>query len=179
MPKIATHPSSSFSLATVHLIQVMSVLAPINQKEIGCKRAALWVQTKGPSSTALPPAQSQGSSVSKSRSKAAATTLHLWTAPPSSDHACSGGFSAQWGLVSQWLAVVLRLSKGLPSPTLSLLSFWPTHHPQVRDCPGLTCYTRHQLWAWLWFPTFVSSWIFVLKKPYFSQCVCVSDDFMC
>lgn len=53
MPKIATHPSpSSFSLAAVHLIQVMLVLAPIIQKEIGCKRAAVRVQTKGPSSTA-------------------------------------------------------------------------------------------------------------------------------
>lgn len=123
MPKIVTHPSSSFSLAAVHLVQGMSVLAPIIQKEIGCKRAALWVQTKGPSSTALPPAQSQGSYLSKSRNKAAPTTLPLWTVPHTlwPVCVCSGGSSARGVLFSQEPAVPLTLSKGLPSPTLSLL----------------------------------------------------------
>lgn len=95
----------------------------IIQKEIDCKRAALWVQTKGPSSTALPPAQSQGSCLSKSRNQAAPTTLPLWTVPPTlwPVCVCSGGSSARCALLSQESAVHLTLPKGLPSPTLSLL----------------------------------------------------------
>ena len=84
MPKIAMHPSpSSFSLAVVHLIQMMSVLSPISQREICCTKAAVLVRAKGPSSAALPPTQSQGSYLSKSRNKAAHTPLPLWALPPS------------------------------------------------------------------------------------------------
>lgn len=131
-PKIATHPSpSSFSPAVLRLIQTMSVLAPISQREICYQRTAVVVQTKGPSSAALPPTQA---------SAQAGTRQHTHTTSPlDSPTLCPRGFlSSVWFVKS----VTCSGSHALPvraQPPLEPASAFGTRvrHPRVRGSTGL------------------------------------------
>lgn len=173
-----SHTSFSFILqpCCIALIQVMSVLAPIIQKEIGGERAAVWVQM---GHLAQPCLQLKARAAVSAKAGTRQHPQHFPFGLPlqRGRHIWTNVLSSVWFVQS----VACSGSHALPAPPWAPFSFWPTQHPQVRDSPGLTCCTRHQLliWAWLWLPAFETSWIFVLEKTEFFQCVCASDDFLC
>lgn len=113
-----SHASFSFFLQPCCIASDSSdVSAGSHHSERNWWRKGSCMGASGPSSTALPPAQSQGSCLSKSRNKAAPTTLPLWTPPPKRETHLDQ--CPQLSLVCS-VSSLQWLSRS-PSPTLSPL----------------------------------------------------------
>lgn len=139
------------------------------------KRAALWVQTKGPSSTALLPAQSQVSSPSKSRNKeeqeqdSAHSTSPLDCAP-SSEQCVLRGFLSSVSFVESVACRGSQALQGLAQLHLEPASaFGPQSIHESGAAQGTSSCSEPGYGSLpLWAPGFLC-----LKKYIFPKCLCL------